>query len=93
MWTAFEDMLTGGNNKIENCDVVLIEAPEEEATLVFGNRFKLSPRTSTCKCCGYDFSISEDVLLLKYSARPRVKIIPGWSITEDERTGDPWWAR
>lgn len=59
MWTRFMDMCSGGSRK-EKWSHIYIEAPEEEAKVIFYNRFKHSPERVTCTCCGQDYSISED---------------------------------
>ena len=58
MWTKFMDMHSGGDQK-EDKQYILIEAPEEEAKVIFYNRFGHNPERITCTCCGEDYSISE----------------------------------
>ena len=58
MWTQFWDMHSGGGQK-EDVAMIFIEAPEDEAKLVFYNRFGHNPERVTCTCCGSDYSISE----------------------------------
>lgn len=57
-WTKFWDMHSGGRSK-EKWDIIYIQAPEEEAKLIFYNRFGHNPERVTCTCCGEDYSISE----------------------------------
>lgn len=59
MWTRFMDMNSGGGQK-EKWSQILIEAPEEEARLVFYNRFGHNPDRVTCTCCGNDYSVTEE---------------------------------
>jgi hypothetical protein len=59
MWTQFYDMHTGGCQKISNVDEVFIEAPRDEAEIIFRNRFGLNPYKRSCHCCGDDYSITE----------------------------------
>jgi len=38
---------------------IYIEAPEDEAKVIFYNRFGHNPERVSCTCCGGDYSISE----------------------------------
>ncbi len=58
MWTSFWDMHSGGGLK-EEYPLIFIEAPEDEATVVFYNRFGHSPSRVSCTCCGEDYAIIE----------------------------------
>lgn len=58
MWTEFWDMHSGGSQK-EKWHHIYIEAPIEEAKIIFYNRFGHNPERVTCTCCGDDYSISE----------------------------------
>ena len=58
MWTQFMDMHSGGGLK-EEWSHIYIEAPEDEATAIFYNRFGHNPSRVSCTCCGDDYSISE----------------------------------
>lgn len=69
-WTLFWDMHSGGGSK-ENADKIYIQAPEEEAKVVFYNRFGHSPERVSCTCCGDDYSISESATLEEASAYHR----------------------
>ena len=60
MWTRFMDMSSGGGTKEEPYDNIYIEAPEDEAIIIFYNRFGHNPNKVTCTCCGEDYSISEE---------------------------------
>lgn len=57
-WTHFWDMHSGGSQK-EQWHDIFIEAPEDEAMIIFQNRFGHNPNRVTCTCCGPDYSISE----------------------------------
>jgi len=57
-WTRFMDMHSGGSSK-EPQQYILIEAPENEAKIIFYNRFGHNPERVTCTCCGEDYSIGE----------------------------------
>lgn len=59
-WTQFWDMHSGGGCKEDPYDKIYIEAPEEEAKVIFYNRFGHNPERVTCTCCGSDYSISEE---------------------------------
>jgi hypothetical protein len=56
-WTRFMDMHSGGGAK-EKWLYIYIEAPLEEAKVIFYNRFGHNPERVTCTCCGEDYSIS-----------------------------------
>lgn len=58
MWTRFMDMHSGGGQK-EKWAYIYIEAPQEEAELIFYNRFGHNPNRVTCTCCGQDYSIDD----------------------------------
>lgn len=60
-WTHFWDMNSGGGRK-EKWAHIFIEAPEEEAKVIFYNRFNHNPERVSCSCCGGDYSISEGTL-------------------------------
>lgn len=62
MWTQFVDMYSGGSTKHEY-NFIYIESPEEEAKVIFYNRFGSNPERVTCTCCGDDYSISESETL------------------------------
>jgi hypothetical protein len=59
VWTRFMDMSSGGSRK-EGFSKLYIEAPEEEAKVIFYNRFGHNPERVTCTCCGEDYSIDGD---------------------------------
>ncbi len=56
-WTTFMDMHSGGGLK-EKWHHIYIEAPEDEAKVIFYNRFGHNPKRVSCTCCGQDYSIS-----------------------------------
>jgi hypothetical protein len=58
MWTTFWDMHSGGGSK-EPHEMIYIEAPKDEAKVIFFNRFGHNPERVTCTCCGADYSINE----------------------------------
>ena len=58
MWTLFMDMHSGGRCKEPPYEHIFIEADEEEAKIIFYNKFKHNPDRVTCTCCGSDYSIS-----------------------------------
>lgn len=58
MWTHFWDMHSGGRKK-EKFAHCFIEAPEEEAKVIFYNRFGHSADRVTCTCCGEDYAVTE----------------------------------
>lgn len=66
-WTLFWDMHSGGDTK-ESWEKIYIEASEEEAKLIFYNRFGHNPERVSCTCCGEDYSIYESETLEQASA-------------------------
>lgn len=58
-WTTFWDMHSGGSQK-EKWPLIFIEAPKNEAKIIFYSRFGHNPERVTCTCCGDDYSISEE---------------------------------
>jgi hypothetical protein len=70
MWTRFMDMHSGGDSK-EKWQYIYIEAPEEEARIIFYNRFGHNPDRVTCTCCGEDYSVSEETDLKQATAFER----------------------
>lgn len=70
MWTEFHDMASGGHEKTR-WNIVYIEAPEEEAMIIFYNRFGHNPKRVTCTCCGPDYRIEKDESLEKLTASQR----------------------
>ena len=59
-WTTFWDMHSGGECKEEPYEKIYIEAPEEEARVIFYNRFGHNPDRVSCTCCGEDYTVNED---------------------------------
>ena len=54
------DMHSGGGTKEAFYEKILIEAPEDEAKVIFYNRFGHNPERVSCTCCGDDYSISSE---------------------------------
>jgi hypothetical protein len=71
MWTQFWDMHSGGDLKESPYSKIYIEAPMEEAKVIFYNRFGHNPERVTCTCCGDDYSISENKSLTQLTAYHR----------------------
>lgn len=59
MWTQFWDMHSGGGTKEAPYERIYIEAPRDEAEVIFYNRFGHNPNRVSCTCCGEDYSIDE----------------------------------
>lgn len=59
-YTSFMDMHSGGGTKEPPYEYIYINAPEDEAELIFYNRFGHSPSRVTCTCCGDDYSVDEN---------------------------------
>lgn len=70
-WTLFWDMHSGGGTKEKPYEKIYIEAPEEEAKVIFYNRFGHNPERVSCTCCGEDYSISESDTLEQASGYHR----------------------
>lgn len=92
MWTRFYDMHSGGGAK-EKWGIIYIEAPEQEAKVVFYNRFGHNPDRVTCTCCGNDYSISEYSSLEEAQISERdiltlTLTIPQDKIKPEERLGE-----
>lgn len=69
-WTHFHDMHSGGGLK-HGVAHIFIEAPVDEAKLIFFNRFGTNPERVTCTCCGEDYSIDEEPTLAASTAYQR----------------------
>jgi hypothetical protein len=69
-WTRFMDMHSGGGSK-EKWEYIYIEAPQDEAEIIFYNKFGHNPNRVTCTCCGNDYSISEGENLAQLTAYER----------------------
>lgn len=54
------DMHSGGGLKEGNYTHIYIQAPEDEARVIFYNRFEHSPDRVTCTCCGSDYSVTSE---------------------------------
>ena len=67
MWTLFWDMHSGGGTKEPPYENIYIEAPQDEAIVIFYNRFGHNPNRVSCTCCGGDYSISENEELSQVS--------------------------
>lgn len=62
-WTRFMDMHSGGDIKEGDYHYIYIQAAEDEAKVIFYNRFGHNPERVTCTCCGDDYSISTEQTL------------------------------
>jgi hypothetical protein len=92
MWTRFMDMHSGGGLK-EQWQFIYIEAPEDEAKIIFYNRFGHNPERVTCTCCGNDYSIEADESLKQLTGYDRH--CDNLETPRDERglykqPNDPW---
>ena len=58
-WTEFMDMHSGGGCKEDPYQYIFIQAPEEEARIIFYNRFGHDADRVSCTCCGQDYSVTE----------------------------------
>jgi hypothetical protein len=57
MWTSFWDMNSGGRQKEDHAHIYIEADSEEEAVVIFYNRFGHNPNRVSCTCCGEDYSI------------------------------------
>lgn len=72
MWFNFSDMHSGGGLKEKPYKNIYIEChSQQEAEVIFYNRFGHSPCRVTCTCCGEDYSISSDETFEQASAFDR----------------------
>jgi hypothetical protein len=58
MWVLFWDMHSGGGQKEKWAKLYIEAESEDEAKVIFYNRFGHNPERVTCTCCGGDYSIS-----------------------------------
>ena len=70
-WTLFWDMSSGGSTKEHPYEHIYIEAPKDEAKVIFYNRFGHNPERVSCTCCGEDYSISSGESLAQLSGYHR----------------------
>lgn len=87
MWTRFYDMHSGGDTK-EDYQIILIEAKEELAKLIFYNRFGHNPDRVSCTCCGSDYWADEvETPDLDEIGRQKCLVIPKEEIKLEEMIG------
>lgn len=76
MWTEFDDMFSGGSQKLK-WETICIEAGIDEAVCLFIQIFDRDPFNVTCECCGSDYSITSsmdsEISLIKTSNRLIIK--------------------
>lgn len=70
-WTRFMDMHSGGRCKESPYEKIYIEAPEEQARIIFYNKFGHNPDRVTCTCCGSDYSYDDYSSFAEASAYDR----------------------
>lgn len=58
-WTRFYDLHGGGGRKTD-FNEIWIEADRDDAIRIFEEKLDYDPTTSSCSCCGPDFSIGEE---------------------------------
>ena len=81
MWTRFMDMHSGGNSKEAWKNIYIEAATEEEAKVIFYNRFRHSPENVSCPCCGEDYGIGSEETLEQATAPER------WCRWDDKEVG------
>lgn len=69
-WTLFKDSFSGGALTNPPYEYIYVEAPEEEARVVFEREFT-HPDNATCPCCGPDYMVDEQPTLEQLSAFER----------------------
>jgi hypothetical protein len=77
-------MHSGGGSK-EKWAMIYIEAPEEEAKVIFYNRFGHSADRVSCTCCGEDYSVSSNESLAELTGFHR-----GCRSIESKKRGGKW---
>jgi hypothetical protein len=77
------DMHSGGNQK-EKWSRIYIEAPKEEACVIFYNRFGHNPHRVTCTCCGEDYTVEEYDIIEEATSYDRLE--DRWDFTTDYET-------
>ena len=83
-WTEFMDMHSGGGQKLDWA-YIYIEAPLEEAKVIFYNRFGRNPDRVTCTCCGADYWVHEEDDIRE--PREADNVIHAADIKPEERAG------
>ena len=71
MWTHFYDMHSGGRQKEKQAHIYIEARDEEEAKVIFYNRFGHNPERVTCTCCGPDYAIDTEEDLEQLSGYQR----------------------
>lgn len=85
-WTRFMDMHSGGSCKEAPYERIYIEAPENEARIIFYNKFGHNPDRVTCTCCGSDYSYYDYFSFAQASAYDRkCKYVEGRGYIEHPR--------
>lgn len=88
-WTKFWDMHSGGGSK-EKWEMIYIEAPKDEAIVIFYNRFRHNPKRVTCTCCGEDYAIESDRDLSQLTGYHRnCKYVDGKYVTKPNYQDSP----
>jgi hypothetical protein len=92
-WTRFFDMHSGGRAK-EDFELIYIQAPQDQAEVIFYNKFGHNPNRITCSCCGEDYSVREvdgsiedDIASYSRYGNKHILKIPADMITNAERSG------
>jgi len=72
MWIQFWDMHSGGPCKEAPFEKIYIEAEsEEQAKIIFYNKFGHNPERVSCTCCGSDYSVSSHQSLAQLTGYER----------------------
>lgn len=87
-YTRFMDMYSGGSAKEDKFEYCYIEAPKEEAVMVFYHRFGHNPFRVSCTCCGEDYSVREVDAIEVDDEENKTLIITAAEIKPEERVGE-----
>lgn len=82
MWTLFWDMHSGGDIKEPPFSLILVEAAEEEAKIIFYNKFGHNPDRVSCTCCGNDYETFSNESLEELTKYHRERLRQESTLTE-----------
>jgi len=80
--------VSSGGGRADQFNICYIEAEQEEAKLIFYNRFGHNPERISCTCCGPDYIIYEDEEYDENDIEEGAVVIPASEIKPEEREGD-----
>lgn len=71
MWVKFFDMHSGGRKKLKWSEIYIEATCQQEALIIFANRFKRNADNVTCACCGEDYAVTTSESLEQATAYQR----------------------